>query len=272
MPERRHLQTDLPDNVSVRRWFAAYGLFLLAAGVPLVMLIGSHDWATETWWRPGLSIAQRWEGFLRVFELAPRAIKLLGFAIFISLCCTFFPLPANAVVAAIATKNVAVGPDIWTTTLLIAAVGGAASTIANLNDYHLFTWMLRHHHIAKVRHTKIYQGAARWFARGPFSIIVIFNILPIPIDVVRMLATTYRYPRRPFAAANFIGRFVRYAILAFVTYALGREYGWISPVVLLALAALMGTERLITRALRKRSKQRGNAKPETVESTGQEKE
>jgi len=46
----------------------------------------------------------------------------------------------------------------------------------------------------------------------------VFNLLPVPVDVVRILATTHRYPRVPFAAANFVGRFMRYSLIAYLIY------------------------------------------------------
>ena len=134
------------------------------------------------------------------------AVKLLIFGIYISLCCTFLPLPTTPIVAALATREAAVTGELWSTVVLVGVVCAAASTIANLNDYHIFTWMLRSRQVAGVRRTRMYACAARWFARSPFVILVIFNIAPIPVDVIRMLAATHRYPRVPFAAANFVGK------------------------------------------------------------------
>ena len=224
----------LPDDVSVRHWLAFYGLFLLAAGVALAILIPGEGWAWSQW---------RYD-FSRTLAETSVAVKLLVFAVYVSLCCTFLPLPTGGVAAAVATQGAAVTGEIWTTTLVVAVIGALASTLANLNDYHLFTWMLRHHRIAAVRHTRMYVAAARWFARSPFWILVIFNFIPIPVDVVRMLATTYRYPRVPFAAANFIGRFIRYAVIAFVTFTLGSG-GWVAVIVLFAIAIVLGLARLL---------------------------
>jgi membrane protein YqaA with SNARE-associated domain len=154
------------------------------------------------------------------------------------------------IVAAVAMKNVAVGPDVWTTTLAVAAVGAVASTMANLNDYHLFTWMLRNRRIGKLRDTKLYRVSARWFERSPFFLVTLFNILPIPVDVVRMLATTYRYGRLPFAAANFVGRFIRYAVIAFVTYSLGNQGPWV-VLGLLGVAVVLGAGKAAAAAMRK---------------------
>jgi membrane protein YqaA with SNARE-associated domain len=228
------------DDVSVRGWFAIYGLFLLAAGLPLAVLISQHD---TTWqqWRAEPSA---------VLAATSPAIKLLAFAIYISLCCTFLPLPTNLIIAAVAMKNVAVGPDVWTTTLAVAAVGALASTMANLNDYHLFTWLLRSRRIGKLRDTKLYRISAGWFERSPFFLVMIFNILPIPVDVVRMLASTYRYPRLPFAAANLVGRFIRYGVIAFVTYSLGSQGKW-AVLALLGVAVVLGAAKAAQAAMRK---------------------
>jgi membrane protein YqaA with SNARE-associated domain len=103
--------------------------------------------------------------------------------------------------------------------------------------------MLRSRRIARVRSSRIYHAAAEWFAKAPFFILVLFNVMPIPLDVVRMLATTYQYPRIRFAGANFVGRFLRYGVIAFVTY--WWNLGWIAVVSLLALAIAMGVARLL---------------------------
>ncbi|HDZ21163.1 hypothetical protein LCGC14_0093920 [marine sediment metagenome] len=230
---------SLPDGIRLRRWLAAYGVFLAAAGAWLAILVVAQ---TSSW--------QQWaEQFVGTFSAMSATAKLLAFAIYMSLCCTFLPMPTGWIVSALALPGVAVGPNIWTTTLLIAAVGGAGSTIANLNDYHLFTWVLRSRRVARVRSSRLYHSASRWFTKAPFALLVIFNILPIPVDVVRILATTHRYPRAPFAAANFIGRFIRYAVIAAATYLLGSD-GWIAAAALLAVAALLGIERGATALIR----------------------
>jgi len=228
------------DGVSVRKWFAFYGLYLLAAGLPLAVLVSRQGWTWQQW---------RAEPAAVLATTGP-AVKLLAFAIYISLCCTFLPLPANWIVAAVAMKNVAVGADVWTTTFAVAAVGAIASTMANLNDYHLFTWLLRSRRIGKLRDTKLYRASAGWFGRSPFFLVTLFNIVPIPVDVVRMLATTYRYPRLPFAAANLVGRFIRYGVIAFVTYSLGNQGIWV-VLGLLGVAVVLGGAKAVPVALRK---------------------
>jgi len=226
------LQPMRPDQVSVSRWFIFFAVAMVFAVVPLVVLISREQWTWQDWLHhPGDTLAA-----------TGVAIKLLGFGVYLSVSTTFLPLPTGWIVAAVATQEAAVGDNVWTTTLMVALVGAVASTIANLNDYHLMTWMLRNHRIAKVRRLGIYKKAAVWFARSPFFLTVAFNVLPIPVDVVRFLAICYRYPRRKFAPANFIGRFIRYAIIAFVTY--WWKLGWIAPAALLAMSVVLGLGRV----------------------------
>ena len=229
-----------PDGISIGRWFAVYALYLLAAGVPLAVLIGRAPWGWSDWLH-------------RPAELLPAtgvAVKLLAFAIYISLCCTFLPLPANWIVAAVAMRQTAVADQAWQTALIVGAVGALASTMANLNDYHLFTWLLRSRRVGRVRQTRLYQASARWFGRSPFFLLVVFNIVPIPVDVIRMLATVFRYPRVPFAAANFLGRFARYAVIAWVTFSLGSQGKW-AVLALLGLAVVLALAKVLPRAVRR---------------------
>jgi len=223
-----------PDDVSVRHWMGFYALFLAALLVWLGLVLPAGGHVPLPWQ----------QGFSAAMAATPAVAKLLLFVIYTSLCCTFLPLPTSGIVAAVATADAHVAPGMWATALVIATLGATASTIANLNDYHLLTWMLRHRWIAGIRHTRTYELAARWFSRSPFLLLVAFNLLPIPVDVVRMLATGSRYPRVPFAAANFIGRFIRYGVIALATFALGK-HGWIAVVALLGLAVALGLAKLL---------------------------
>jgi membrane protein YqaA with SNARE-associated domain len=223
-----------PDRLSVRRWLTGYVVYLLALTVPAAVLLGQLG---DRWREPFTNPRQ--------FFTAPAhfALKLLVYAIYVSISCTMIPLPTGWLVAALATRDVALSASGWTTTIVVASIGAAASMIANLHDYYVFTWILRYKSVARVRETKMYQKAEQWFARRPFTLLVAFNVLPIPIDVVRMLAATGRYPRRPFAAANFVGRWIRYAGIAAVTFHMGRR-GWWMVVALLVLAIGLAVMKL----------------------------
>ncbi|MBT3199793.1 MAG: hypothetical protein HN350_07735 [Phycisphaerales bacterium] len=222
------IRCDEPDGILLLRWFAIYATLIAMAGLWLWMLLAAQT---------GVSFDSLGQ-FQDSLPAMPRTIKLLTFAIYASLACTFIPLPVNVVVAAVATRAVAVGSGLWDTVLIVGLIGAIASTLANLNDYHIFTWMLRLRKVAKVRNTRIYNMAVRWFNKSPFFLVTLFNVLPLPVDVVRILAATHRYPRVSFAAANFIGRFIRYCFIAYLVYYFELSIQT-ATLIMLALAVIM---------------------------------
>lgn len=220
-----------PDRVSVRRWALVAAGYLLALGLPTLMLLHRLDrpWS-DLFVHPG-----------QFTTASHQALKLLIFTLYLTLCCTFLPLPTGWIVAAVATREVAVAPNLWATVLLVGLTGAIGSTMANLNDFHLFTLLLRNRHIAAVRDGRWSRLAMAWFERAPFTLLLAFNVLPIPVDVVRMLAAAARYSRGKFALANLLGRFLRYGVLAAGAYALELSAGGAAGIMLgLAAAMLVG--------------------------------
>lgn len=213
----------------VAAWLGGYALLLTAAVLLLRAQLAGGQW---TWSWKGQVIADN------LAALSPQ-VKLLILGIYLSLACTFIPLNTNVVVTAVALRQAHLADSLFMTTVLVGLVGGVASTIANLNDYHVYCLLLRNRRVASVRQTRLYRGAAAWFAKSPFLLVTFFSFIPIPVDVVRMLAVTYGYPRVPFAGANFVGRFARYAALAGLTYASGEKYGWLVVVGVLAVAVVL---------------------------------
>ncbi len=245
-PPRIAVYTDR-DDMLLLPWFIAYALLVAFLGAMFAMLASKEGlWSFA---QSDQSLTERWQAFVEAFSQLSPAVKLLGFGAYLCVCSTLLPLPTSWIVSAVAIPAYAVGPDVWTTTALLTVVGATASVIANLNDYHLFTGLLRHRGLAKIRHTPFYDASARWFAKDPFLILVIFNFIPIPVDVIRLLAVTYRYPRWRFVIANFIGRATRYGMIAYVTYKLD-ERGWIATVALLVMAFILSMERLLALVVR----------------------
>ena len=233
---------DNGDGLSVKRWLAAYIAYLLAMVIPATVMLS----------RMGVSWREFFADPRGATTEAEDVLKLLIFAIYISLACTFFPIPTGWIVSIIATRQMGLSDSLIITTLTVASVGAFASMVANLHDFHLFTLVLRHKGVARIRGTKFYDRAAQWFSRRPFALLVIFNILPIPIDVIRVLAATYRYPLRPFAAANFIGRWIRYAVIAAVTFVMG-DNGWLIAAALLAVAIILAGVKIGGKLFARRS-------------------
>ena len=180
-------------------------------------------------------------------------LKLLIYTVYLAVACTVLPLNTGWLVSMLAMRQFHIADGLWATTLIIATVGATASMIANIHDYHLFTWILRNKSAARIRHTRFYRKAERWFSRRPFVLVAAFNLIPIPVDVVRLLAVSYRYPLRRFAAANFLGRWVRYAVIAAITFALGPK-GWVMVALLLGVAVAWAVAKLVDRVKARRAR------------------
>ncbi len=222
--------------IRTRRWFAFFAAWLvsLLAGCVLIMLQDP----------PNLDFSG-WAAFKKSVNATPAALRLMIIALYLSLACTFTLLNTSWLISAAAIAPGITG-ELYSTVFLISVAGAAGSTVANLNDYHIFTLMLRSRRIAKIRNTRGYALAERWFSGYPFGILMFFNIAPIPVDVSRPLAAAYGYPRTRFAAANFLGRAIRYGIIAALTYMLA-DHGWIATVCLIAVAVLIVLVKLAIR-------------------------
>ena len=235
------------DRLRLRRWFFAYAAYLGASLAVAGLMIHQQGW---TW-------GQLTHDPVSLLQNSPLSLKLLASTVYLSMCMTFFPLPTGWIVALLGTREAAILTGLpvgslsaaLATAAVVGAVGGFGSTMANLTDYNIFTLMLRNKRVAALRDTHSYQAVQRWFARSPFMLVTTFNVLPLPVDVIRVMAATYRYPRIPFAAANFIGRFLRYGTIAFVTY--WWNLGGMAVIALFALAATIVLVKLEAVALRK---------------------
>jgi membrane protein YqaA with SNARE-associated domain len=169
---------------------------------------------------------------------------------YLSLCCLFVPLPTVWVILLLASHEVALVESVPLRVLVVSVACAAATTVANLNEYHLVTFALRYRRFGRVRETRLYRRAVAWLAVSPFWTITLFSFVPIPVDVVRLLAIGARYSRVRFAGAYFLGRVVRYGLLALSSVGLRLtvvEIFWIQA-VLVALAGLKVAVSAVRRA------------------------
>jgi membrane protein YqaA with SNARE-associated domain len=181
------------DDLNLRRWFAAFLCWLA-----LLAFVGHHSFARA---EAGDELAL--------------AIWLTATSMFyLSLCCTFLPLPTTWVILLLACNDIGLVESIPWRLVVVATACSAATLAANLNEYHILTFLLRYRSVGSVRNTRLYRRASRWFTVSPFWTVTLFSLIPIPVDVVRMLAVASQYPRLRFGVANFIGRFFRYGIIA----------------------------------------------------------
>ncbi len=200
------------DGINLRLWFIFYLIFLTSLVAVAVFSLQYYDQQSH--------------------NLALCGWLLVLYLFYLSLCCTFFPAPTTWLVLLMASPIVGLikppmlaqllhlsqPPADWvvllTTVLLVAAVGSLGTALANLNEYHFFSYLLRCHRVHKVRQTRLYLKASRYFDISPFSLTTLFSFLPLPVDIVRWLAITHRYRRDHYFLGNFLGRFCRYGLLA----------------------------------------------------------
>jgi len=140
--------------------------------------------------------------------LLPAAAKgLARFFAYMSLACNTIPLPATPVVLYMGREYP------W---LAVALVGGAATSLANLIDYEIFTSVFKTKLLGKLKDSEHSQASIRAFQKVAFLALVGANVVVFSWDLVRLVAIAARYPRLKYAAATFVGRTARYAVLAAV--------------------------------------------------------
>jgi membrane protein YqaA with SNARE-associated domain len=189
-------------------------------------------------------------------------LALTGF--YVSLCNSLLPLPTAWIILLAASDDVRLFDSALLRIAVVALLGGTATMIANLNEYHLLRYLFRARLGARLRGTRTYRWAVRWFDVAPLQTLTLFAFLPIPVDVVRWLAILRGYSRLRFAVAYWLGRTPRYALLAGLAVAVHLG-AWEIFLIQVAIVLLLGM-RLIWTALRRR------ATAPRLERTGQSRE
>ncbi len=166
---------------------------------------------------------------------------LYDFFIYMCVACQFFPIPTLPPIAFVAK---AFHP------VLVAFIGAVGTCIANFNDYAILGWMFRHHRVKKVRDIRTYRRLLHFFDKYAFLTLSAAAFLPIPVDVVRLLAISRAYTYWKYVLATFTGRFPRYLILAYV----GKElpFKWI--IILFLVTLLPAVVKLVSDIIKKRRK------------------
>jgi len=233
--EARDLRLVQHERLSLASWFLPFALLMaLVAGVYLLGGEGST---------------------------AAALAMLFGY---LSLACTFLPLPTAWIViwaAAPAAKG-GLGLDPW----IVASVGAAGTAVGNMHDYYLVTFLYRYQPVRQIRMTRLYRRFASWYNRAPFGTLAAASFLPIPVDVVRLLAISEGYSRAKFALGSLVGRWPRYLLFAILADAF--ELGWQWVVGVLGATVCLGLWRGLPPVLA-RLRKRGHEASETEEEASE---
>jgi membrane protein YqaA with SNARE-associated domain len=166
---------------------------------------------------------------------------LFGFFLYMCAACQFFPIPT--------LPSIAFAAKVFHP-VLIAFVGALGTCVANLNDYAIVGWLFRHHKVRKIRDINTYKKLLDFFDRYAFLTLSAASFLPIPIDVIRLLAISRAYSYWKYLLAAFTGRFPRYLIIAYVGKELPAKY----ILIIFAVSALPAVIKFISDIIKKRKK------------------
>ena len=211
-----------------------------ATKIPSSMQTGTENSPQFSVWRMlvGCVVAFCAVSLWIIIAFPGRALDLWFYSAYMTIACTFFPLP---------TPQMAMIYGRRFSPASIAILGGIGSCISGLIDYALVTIILRFGEIARTETTRTYRYIARikmtqvyryierntkrayrqieqkttlmyryidrLFKMAPFIILVIAAFTPIPFEPVKLLACATRYNRVKFVAAIFVGRTPRYLLL-----------------------------------------------------------
>jgi len=154
-----------------------------------------------------------------------RAAVLSGLFAYLSIACTFCPLPTAWLIMWAAAPTV--GGGLGFHPLVVASAGALATAIANLHDYYLLTFLYRYQPVRRLRTTGLYRRVSTWYNRAPFATLAAASFLPIPIDFVRLLAISEGYSRPRFVLGTLVGRWPRYFLFAFAAERFQLGWQWI---------------------------------------------
>ena len=111
--------------------------------------------------------------------------------------------------------------------LLVATIGSLGTAVGNMHDYYLLTYLYKYKPVQRIRTKGWYKKVAAWYNRAPFGTLAAASFLPIPVDVVRLLAISEGYSRAKFVLGSLVGRWPRYFLFAFLADQFKLGWQWI---------------------------------------------
>lgn len=187
---------------------------------------------------------QRRSPFARLYALMQRAARhprarwwLAGVA---AAEASFFPLPPDIMLAPMTLEN----PRAWLKLATLTTVSSVAGGVFGyLIGHYLIGWALPL--LQAAGYGPAYHTAQVFFAKYGFWALIIKGLTPFPYKIFTITAGAVAMPLLPFIAASFIGRGIRFYLLAGLLRAIGPSvepvlaryidwFGW----ALLAMLAL----------------------------------
>lgn len=117
------------------------------------------------------------------------------------------PLPTILFVIAFAEVH----KDFW----LVGIVSGAGAAIGELTGYYAG---MGGRLLIEKNHKHLFDRTKKWVQKfGMFLVIIFFAATPLPADVIGIIAGIIRYDVKKFLLANFIGKAIKFTVLAYAS-------------------------------------------------------
>ena len=141
-----------------------------------------------------------------LFLTGTRLSQLIGYFVYMSFACTLIPLPTPTYVIALGQVF-----QPW----IVAGVGAIANCLAALAEYYVIIRLFLKTTLQQQGETShIFQRFAYYFQRAAFACLIFIGLTPIPFEPFRLAAILIRYNLPKYLLAIFIGRFIRYYLVA----------------------------------------------------------
>lgn len=132
--------------------------------------------------------------------------KLAGYFVYMSLACSIIPLPTPPYVIGMGKIF-----DPW----IIAFLGAIGNCIAAFFEYYFLTWLFSKTELRqKIEASKLFQRFIAIFNRAALLSILVTSFSPVPLDPFYLAAILIRYSLVKYLVAIFIGKYLRYYLLA----------------------------------------------------------
>jgi len=185
----------------------------------------------------------RLHGYWRAFVVSLCALGALGAATLLFapayagvFLCALYCIPSNSVFPIPHEPGVLFFAKYYDP-LLIGAAATLGSIAASFSDYAMVGSLLNRSRLGRrTRESWLLRWGTRWLNKSPFLVVVVFSFVPLPISVIRVLAPASGYPIGRYIAAQIVGRFPRFVVLAVIGHAFDVPT-WLLVTATLALAA-----------------------------------
>lgn len=174
-------------------------------------------------------------GLMLALAVVALVLMLQEFSSSSYLYLAFYTIPANTAISLFPHEPVVIWygslGSIWWT----AVAASAGTLVAGFLDHSVFVPVMNRKGLTGYKEKSWYQKAARLFMKYPFMVIVVTGFTPIPFFPFKFLSFSLRYPLWKYLAALLLGRFPRYALLAWVGHLIHIP-GWLLVAVFGAIS------------------------------------